>query len=105
MEHQSRQWPDRALRPGRTSAGRRPGNVDHGHALLLVVPAVEALDAGNLDVVRAEEGRHVNGRRLVRLPDLGRPFFLAVERLDADDLAFLVVVEVRADLAPESEHV
>src|SRR5688500_4119828 len=95
----------RALRPGRTSSGRRPGDVDHGDALFLVIPAMEALDARDVDVVRAEKRRHVDGRRFVGLPDFGGAFFFAVEGLDADDLPLLVVVEVRADLAAKPEHV
>src|SRR4051812_15858943 len=83
---------------GWSSARRRTGNVDHGHPLFFVVPAVEAFDAGNFDVVRAEEARHVNGSGLVGLPDLRRSFFFLVERLDSDDLALLVVIEIRARL-------
>src|ERR1041385_4344420 len=87
------------LRSRRPSPRRRPGDVDHGHTLFLVVPAVEALDAGNFDLVEAEEARHVQRGRLLRLPDLGRAFFFLVQRLDADELSFLVVVAVRAGVA------
>ena len=65
----------------------------------------EALDAGDFDVIGAEERRHVDGGRLVGLADLGRALFLAIERLDADHLALFVVVEVGAGLPAEAEHV
>src|SRR4028118_1349886 len=79
----------RGLRPCGTAARRWPGDVDHGHALLLVVPAVEPLDARHVDLVGAEEAGDVQRRGLVRLADLRGPLFLLVERLDPDDLPLL----------------
>src|SRR5262249_57853319 len=65
---------------------------------------VKALDSGNLDLVLTEEARDMQRCRLVGLTDLGRSLFLFVERLDADHLALLVVVEIRARLAAQAEH-
>src|SRR5207244_12327517 len=96
FRHAGEGWGEGPLRPRRTSARRGAGDVDHGHPLLLVIPAVEALDAGDFDLVEAEEAGDVERGRLVGLADLGRPFFLLVQRLDADELSFLVVVEIGA---------
>src|SRR5438874_2185838 len=95
----------RALRSRRPAPRRGLGDVDHGHALLVVIPAVEALDARYFDIVEAEEARDVDGGGLLRLADLRRSLFLLIERLDADHFAFLVVVEIRAGLAAQAEHV
>src|SRR5688572_21215495 len=84
-----------ALSSGGSSAGRGTRDIDDGHALFLVVPAVESLDAGNIDLVVPEKVRHMNGRGLVGLTDLRGAFFFSVERADADDLALLVVEQMR----------
>src|SRR5258708_38025701 len=92
------------LRTRRSSTRRRARDVDHGHPLLLVVPAVEALDARHFDVVEAEEARYVQRRRLVGLSDLRGALFFFIERADADDLPLLVVVEVRVALSAQAPH-
>src|SRR5438132_6241054 len=92
------------LRAGRPTSWRRPRNVDHRHALLLVVPAVKSLDAGDFNLVRPEEARDVEGGRLARLADLSRPLFLPIEGPDADHFALFIVVEICAALATQSEH-
>src|SRR5438132_11740584 len=93
-----------ALGSRRPSARRRFRNIDHRHALFLVIPAMEALDAGHVDLVRAEKTRHVNGCRFIGLTNLGRSLRHAIERFDSDDLSLLVVVEIRAALASQTQH-
>src|SRR5688572_9316227 len=76
---------------GRASARRRTGDVDHRHLLALVVPAVKSLDAGDLDLVEAEEARNVDRGRFRGLPDLRRGVIALVGGLDSDDFSLAIV--------------
>src|SRR5687767_512557 len=89
----------------RTAARGRLGNVDDRHALFLVIPAMESLDARHVDLIVTEKAGNVDGGGLVRLANLGGSILASLERLDPDHLSLFVVVELRIALPAQLQHV